>query len=140
MSSEQDTSSVYRHSLTVGIDDLDEMKHVNNLIYLKWCLRAAGAHSKHVGWSSQRYHETGFGFVVRAHKIKYKIPALLGDEIEVKTWVANMEKVSSDRRYQILRKSDGKRLAEAETTWVFVNLKTLAMERIPVEVRQAFQV
>ncbi len=132
--------SVYEYSVNVGIDDLDEMEHVNNLVYLKWCLNAAGAHSKQVGWPSLRYHSTGFGFVVRAHKIKYKVPALLGDEIIVKTWVANMEKVSSDRRYQILRTADGKRLAEAETTWVFVNLKTLELAKIPLEVRQAFVV
>ena len=138
VSNEEDVRLVYRYSVTVGVDDLDEMNHVNNLVYLKWCLRAAGAHSKQVGWPAHRYHDSGFGFVVRAHKIKYKIPALLDDDIEVRTWIANMEKVSSDRRYQILRKSDGKRLAEAETTWVFVNLKTLALARIPEEVRAAF--
>ena len=140
MSNEEDERLVYRYPVTVGIDDLDEMKHVNNLVYLKWCLKAAGAHSRQVGWPTHRYHESGFGFVVRAHKIKYKIPALLDDEVEVRTWVASMEKVSSDRRYQILRKSDGKRLAEAETTWVFVNLKTLELARIPAEVRKAFAV
>ena len=139
VNSEKVCSPIFSYSLTVEADDLDEMNHVNNLIYLKWCLKAAGAHSSYVGWSSQRYHESGFGFVVRAHKIKYKIPALLGDEIVVKTWVANMEKVSSDRRYQILRESDGKRLAEAETTWVFVDFKTLELAKIPEEVRLAFQ-
>ena len=139
MNSEESASLVFEYSLTVEADDLDEMNHVNNLVYLKWCLKAAGAHTKHVGWSSQRFREDGFGFVVRAHKIKYKIPALLGDEIIVKTWVANMEKVSSDRRYHVLRKSDGKRLAEAETTWVFVNMKTLALAKIPADVRDAFQ-
>ena len=106
VSKEADDSLIYRYTVTVGIDDLDEMNHVNNLVYLKWCLKAAGAHSRQVGWPAQRYHESGFGFVVRAHKIKYKIPALLGDEVAIKTWVASMDKVSSDRRYQILRMSD----------------------------------
>ena len=138
VSNQEDVNMEFRHLVTVGVDDLDEMNHVNNLVYLKWCLTAATAHSRQVGWSSERYHESGFGFVVRAHKIKYKIPALLDDEIEVKTWVASMEKVSSARRYQILRKSDGKRLAEAETTWVFVDLKTLELAKIPSEVRRAF--
>ena len=50
-----------------------------------------------------------------------------------------MEKVSSDRRYQIVRASDGKRLAEAETTWVFVDLETLALTKIPEEIRDAFR-
>ena len=59
----------------------------------------------------------------RAHKIKYRIPAVIDDHVVVQTWIETMEKVSSDRRYHIVRKSDGKRLAEAETTWVYVNWK-----------------
>jgi acyl-CoA thioester hydrolase len=114
------------------------MNHVNNLRYLKWCLQAAVAHSKQVGWTSQRYHEKGYGFIVRAHKIKYRIPALLGEKVIVRTWINNMEKVSSDRRYVILRAIDNKRLAEAETTWVYVNLNSLELEKIPPEIREAF--
>jgi acyl-CoA thioester hydrolase len=133
------TKLIYEYAITAQIDDLDEMNHVNNLVYLKWCLKAAGAHSKHVGWPSKRYQASGFGFIVREHKIKYKIPALLGDQVVVKTWVETMERVSSVRRYQILRVADGKRMVEAETNWVFVNMKTLALARIPIEVRSAFE-
>ena len=116
------------------------MQHVNNLRYLKWTLKAAVAHSSAVGWTSKRYHEFGFGFIVRSHHIKYRVPALLGDEIVVKTWIENLDKVSSDRRYQIIRKSDGKRLAEATTTWVFVDLKTLELARIPDEIKSSFAI
>ena len=132
-------SSVYHHQLVVEQDDIDELNHVNNLRYLKWCLKAAVAHSSHVGWTSKRYHESGFGFIVREHKIKYRVPAILNDEIEIKTWIESMERVSSNRRYNIFRKSDGKKLAEAATTWVFVDLDTLELTKIPSEIRQAFQ-
>ena len=134
-----DEPLIYYHELVVTEHDLDEMNHVNNLCYLKWALKAATSHSAHVGWNSKRYHESGFGFIVRAHRIKYRIPAVLNDKIIVKTWIANMEKVSSDRRYLITRAEDGKRLAEAETTWVYVDLKTLALTRIPDELRDAFK-
>lgn len=129
----------YLYPLTVDAEDLDEMNHVNNLRYLQWCLKAASAHSTDVGWTWQRYRESGFGFVVRAHKIKYRVPALIGDEIIVETWIDNMEKVSSDRRYVIKRTSDDKRLAEAETTWVYVDLETMELTRIPDEIRMAFK-
>ena len=135
----QPLSKIYEHHLVVGDEDLDEMNHVNNLRYLKWCLKAAVSHSSHVGWTSKRYRESGFGFIVRAHKIKYRVPALLNDEIVVRTWIENMEKVSSDRCYQIVHASDGKRLAEAETTWVFVDLETLALTKIPEDIRDAFR-
>ncbi len=136
--SKEVNSSVFEHRWAVDAEDLDEMNHVNNLRYLKWCLKAAVAHSDDVGWPSRRYHESGFGFIVREHKIKYRIPAVLGDEVKIRTWVATMDKVSSVRRYQILRVSDGKRLAEAETTWVFVNLSTLELTKIPDAVRDSF--
>lgn len=129
----------YHHRLTVLEDDLDDMNHVNNLRYMKWCLKAASAHSAAIGWTWQRYRDSGFGFIVRAHKIKYRVPALLGDEIVVETWIENMEKVSSDRRYVIKRASDDKRLAEAETTWVYVDFKTMELTKIPEEIRAAFR-
>ena len=133
-----DSPLEYLYKLTVEAESLDEMNHVNNLVFLRWCLKSASAHSKSVGWSSIRYRESGFGFIVRSHKIKYKIPALLGDEIVVKTWVAGMERFSSKRRYHVIRQRDGRRLAEAETNWVFVNLESGELAEIPEQVSTAF--
>ena len=133
-----DSPLEYLYKLTVEAESLDEMNHVNNLVFLRWCLKSASAHSMSVGWSSIRYRESGFGFIVRSHKIKYKIPALLGDEIVVKTWVAGMERFSSKRRYHVIRQRDGRRLAEAETNWVFVNLESGELAEIPEQVSTAF--
>lgn len=128
----------FRFDWEVTASDLDALQHVNNLQYLRWCLKAAVAHSAHVGWSSERYHESGYGFIVREHQIKYRLPAVLGDQVVIETWIATMERVASTRRYHVLRKSDGRRLAEAETKWVYVNLRTLELTRIPVAIQQAF--
>ena len=120
--------------------DIDAMNHVNNLEYLRWTLRAAHSHSKSVGWSGERYRELGAGFIVRSHSIKYRLPALLGDEVTIRTWVKEMNKFSSVRKYHIIRNSDGKRLADAETNWVFVDFETTQLQAIPTEVREAFGV
>lgn len=135
---QRDVEFGYLYKLIVEQDALDEMNHVNNLVFLQWCLKSAGAHSKFVGWSSARYRELGFGFIVRSHKIKYKIPALLGDEIVVKTWVAGMERFSSKRRYHVIRQRDGRRLAEAETNWVFIDFESSELAEIPESVSTAF--
>lgn len=118
--------------------DLDELNHVNNLQYLRWTLQIASAHSKHVGWSSQRYRELGSTWIVRSHQITYKVPAVLHDPILIKTWVADFDRVSSIRKYEIIRESDGCLCATAETRWVFVNLQTLKLSPIPPEVSEAF--
>lgn len=131
-------SDPFEFRLVVSDEEIDEMNHVNNLQYLRWTNRAAVAHSSAVGWTSQAYKNLGFGFIVRSHQIKYRIPAVLGDSILVKTWIASMEKVSSLRKYRITREQDDQLLVQAETNWVFVDLKTLQLTKIPHQVSSAF--
>ena len=131
-------SDVYEFQHVVVQSDIDAMNHVNNLEYLRWTLRAAHAHSASIGWSSDRFRKYGAGFIVRSHNIKYRLPALLGDHVTIKTWVQELNKVSSIRKYHIIRSSDGRRLADAETNWVFVDFQTTALRQIPAEIRTAF--
>jgi acyl-CoA thioesterase FadM len=49
-----------------------------------------------------------------------------------------MERFSSKRRYHVIRQRDGRRLAEAETNWVFVNLDSGELAEIPELVATAF--
>jgi acyl-CoA thioester hydrolase len=125
---------------TVIEEDLDALNHVNNLQYLRWTLKAASAHSSHVGWPSSRYRELGMGWVVRSHNITYKVPAKLNDEIAIHTWIKSFDKVTSIRKYEIIRQTDSRVCAIAETRWVFVDFETLQLVAIPAEVRAAFGV
>lgn len=136
---QEPANSVFEYQLVVESDDIDALNHVNNLRYLKWTNRAAVEHSSHVGWTPEAYHESGYGFIVRSHQIQYRIPAQLGDSIRITTWIAGMEKVSSVRKYRIERESDNQLLARAETNWVYVDLKTLRLTRIPDHVRDSFR-
>ena len=131
-------SDVFAYHHKVIASEIDAMNHVNNLEYLRWTMRAASSHSRSVGWSADRFRAYGAGFIVRSHNIKYRLPALLGDDITVKTWVKEFTKVSSIRKYQIVRSSDQKRLADAETNWVFVDFQTTTLKPIPAEIRSAF--
>ena len=130
--------TIYINQRVVCDEDLDELNHVNNLQYLRWTLKAASDHSKSVGWPSVRYRESGTGWIVRSHKITYKLPAQLGDEIVIRTWIDVLDRVSALRKYEIVRKSDDRTYAVAETRWVFVDLATLKLIAIPDDVRTAF--
>jgi len=127
----------YRHQVTA--DEIDGVGHVNNIEYLRWMQHAAIAHSAAQGWPSQAYHELGQGWVVRSHFIEYLVPAFSGDEIVVRTWVSDMKRVTSMRRYELLRMADGKQLAIASTNWAFVKFATLQPCRVPAEVLDAFE-
>jgi acyl-CoA thioester hydrolase len=120
--------------------DLDNLRHANNISYLKWMQSAALAHSAAQGWPVEAYHQLGQGWVVRSHQIEYLAPALQGDEIIVRTFVANLKKVTSLRRFSIFRPSDNVVLARAATDWAFIDYSTGIPRRIPPAVATAFEV
>jgi len=77
-------------------------------------------------------------WVVREHQITYLNPAFAGDEIEVHTWVVNIRRVRSLRRYEFVRKLDGELLVKGETDWVFVDAKSGRPTAIPTDVSKIF--
>jgi len=131
---------IFFHPHVVQADEIDDLGHANNVVYIAWLQAAAVAHSAAQGWPGSRYHELGQGWVVREQTIKYLLPAFAGDHVVVETWVATMSKVTSLRRYRVSRNGDGALLATAETNWAFVDLTTGKPVRIPPGVGRAFVV
>lgn len=131
--------AIYEHARVVRPDEIDRLGHVNNLVYLSWMIEAAVAHSAVQGWTAERYEQLGGGWVVRSHEIKYVEPAYDGQQIVVRTWVADMTKVASTRRYRIVRADDDRVLAKAATQWAFVDFASGTLRRIPEEVVQSFE-
>lgn len=129
---------IFEFEHTVEESEIDALGHVNNLAYLRWMQDAAVAHSAACGWTTKRYLEAGVGWVVRSHNIEYRTPAMHSDEIVVRTWVAGFKKVTSRRRYDIVRPADEALLATAETNWAFIGFEHRVPRRIPTEVIEAF--
>jgi acyl-CoA thioester hydrolase len=77
-------------------------------------------------------------WVVREHKVEYFLPAFENEEIEIRTWVENIRRVRSLRKYEFIRKADNKVLVKGETDWVFVDVKTGNPRAVPNEVIQVF--
>lgn len=130
--------AIFDHHRKVLDHEIDELGHVNNVEYLRWMQDAAMEHSSVQGWPVERYFELGAGWVARSHHIEYFSPALPNDEIVVRTWVANFQKLRSLRRFKILRRADETLLAEGETTWVFIQFQKRQPCRVPDQVRDAF--
>ncbi len=130
--------AIYEFHLTVTEDEIDGQGHVNNLEYLKWMQDAAVAHSSEQGWTTQRYRNLGSGWVARRHTIEYLQPAFAGENIVVKTWISNFKKVTSLRKYKIIRPADAAVLSTAETNWAFIGLERYIPRRIPQELCESF--
>jgi acyl-CoA thioester hydrolase len=128
---------VYSFEFTVPSDALDENGHVNNVRYVQWMQEAAVRHYESLG-GIPLTQAIGATWVVRSHNIEYLRPAFAGDRLEVRTWVVDIRRVRSLRRYRFLRVSDGKLLVKGETDWVFVDAKTGAPMVVPEQIIQIF--
>jgi len=129
---------IHLKPLVVGSEAIDVHRHVNNQEYLRWMQEVAIEHSTAQGWPMVRYLEISASWYVRSHLIEYLRPAMLGDEIRVCTWVASMARRNSLRRTLFLRDADHAIVAQAETQWIFVDLKNGRPLPIPDDVRNAF--
>lgn len=128
----------HRIIVTAEAADIDELEHVSNLVYVRWVQDVAMAHTRAVGWDHAEYRALGAIFVVRRHEIEYVQPVVLGEEIELHTWVAVLKGASSERRTAMRRVRDGAVVARAVTTWAFIDLASGRPTRIPEAVRAAF--
>lgn len=128
---------IYRYQFTISIEDIDGNGHVNNVRYIQWMQDAAVRHYAAIGGVTpmQAINAT---WVVRSHHIEYLSPAFAGDQIEVRTWVANLRRVRSLRCYEFYRPSDGQLLARGETDWVLVHASTGRPLAIPNEISRVF--
>jgi len=131
------TEGILKYELTIPPDALDENEHVNNVVYLQWMQDVAIMHFTAMG-GNEVMHKLGASWFAREHNIKYLSPAFEGEEIAIFTWVANLHRARSMRRYMFVRKSDNKTLAKGETDWVFVDAKTGRPKIIPDEITALF--
>jgi acyl-CoA thioester hydrolase len=131
---------IFRYPHAVRDDEIDALGHANNVAYVEWMQSAALAHSAAQGWPGERYRAIGRGWVVRSHQIRYLQPAFAGDQVLIETWVATMKKVSSLRRYRMVRQADQALLAEAETDWAFIDYASGRPVRIDREIAEAYHV
>ena len=129
-------SSIYTKTILIPHNAIDENGHVNNVAYVQWMQDIAVEHYTSIGGIEAQGPDTTW--VVREHKIEYLLPAFEGEEIEIKTWVENIRRVRSLRKYEFARKVDEEILVKGETDWVFMDVKTGSPRAVPDEVSKIF--
>jgi acyl-CoA thioester hydrolase len=114
---------------------IDELGHVNNVVYLSWVQDVAIAH-----WNSLTTPElrARLIWVALRHEIDYKAEAVLGDRIIARTWTGLGRGVRYARHTRILRAGDSALLAEAVTQWCPVDAVTRKPTRLPAEIAAYF--
>ena len=120
---------------TITPADIDELGHVNNVVYLRWVQDVAIAHWQAAATPEQ---QAALAWVALRHEIDYKHPALPGDGIIASTWVGAAEAVRFERYVEIFRARDRRLLARARTVWCPIGRATGRVTRVDEAVRRVF--
>lgn len=131
--------AVYEYELVVSDAVIDENRHINNVAYVQWMQDVAIAHSNSVG-GTQATQSVGATWVARSHHIQYLRPGFAGDRLRILTWIADLRKARSRRKYKFLRTTDNTVLAAGETDWVFVDAVTGRPRSVPETVACCYQI
>lgn len=116
-------------------EDIDELGHVNNIVYVRWIQDVASAHWRSISTPDERAE---LAWVVVRHEIDYKAAARAGDALVGRTWVGEQSFATCVRHTEIARASDSRTLVVAQTTWCAIDPKDARIRRIPERMRSRF--
>lgn len=118
--------------------ELDSFGHVNNAVYVNYMQEAAIEASADAGFGPAWYEAHGANWVIRRLAIRYLLPALYHEELEVRTWISEVRRATSTREYEITRTADRASIARARVQWVYLNSRTGRPARVPPEIAERF--
>lgn len=126
--------NVFTLNLKVSLDDIDELQHVNNLVYVKWMDEIASKHWAHLTKDTPLPQ---YVWVVVRHEIDYLKQAVLEDEITVNTWVGETKGITSIRFMEFYK--EDLLLVRAKTIWAMLDATTFKPSRIRENVLKVLQ-
>ena len=120
----------------VAWEDVDPAQHVNNAKYFTYLEESGIQAVSQFGVSMHSFLKDGYGTVARRTRIEYKQPAVLGDTLEITTYLSNPRPVRATRHFIIRRQADQQLVAQAYILWAFIDLQTGKPVRMPESLRR----
>ncbi len=127
------------HSLTftASADDIDELGHVNNAVWVRWLERIAVAH-----WEADAApeHRDRYIWVVTRHEIDYRGNVGLGESVTAQTRIPEGPSGARFDRCTAFSDQTGRILVDARTTWALIDRSTGRLARVTADIAAPFLV
>ncbi len=126
---------IFERRITAAPEDIDELGHVNNAVWVRWIQDVATAH-----WDAAAApeHQAAYVWVVTRHEIDYLRAVLPGETVTARTWVPEPPRGARFDRHIEFVGADGKPRVRSVTTWAMVDRATGRALRVSAEVAAPF--
>jgi acyl-CoA thioester hydrolase len=122
-------------SITAVPEDIDELGHVNNAVWVQWVQRIALAH-----WYALAPAEdqAAYFWVITRHEIDYRGNVSVGETVTGETWVPEPPRGARFNRHVRFVGEDGRVKVEAVTTWAIIDRAAGRIIRVPAHLAALF--
>lgn len=124
----------FTRSFTASPEDIDELGHVNNAVWVRWIQDVATAHWAAVAPAE---HQAAHVWVVTRHEIDYRGNLRVGESVTAETWVGEPKGARFDRHIRFTG-ADGRVKVEAVATWALLDRASGKLLRVRPEVAAPF--
>lgn len=133
----------YPHPFTLPVtpcaEDIDGLNHTNNAVYVQWCEKVGWAHSEALGLGMADYLRLDRAMAIRKAEYDYVLPSLQDEALTLGTWItASDGKLTMERRFQIVRNSDGATILRGRWDLVCIEVGSGKPRRLPPEFCQIY--
>lgn len=125
----------FTYPLKVSKAHLDNVNHVNNVVYVQWIQDAAEKHWQ--AFVSEKLNDDVL-WIIRRHEVDYFNAAFLDDELLIHTWTGEYTNITWLRYCEVTRPSDNKKIISAKTTWIPLDRKTQRPKKITEDMIMMF--
>jgi acyl-CoA thioester hydrolase len=122
-------------TITAQPEDIDELGHVNNAVWVRWIQDLATAH-----WNAVAPQDAidRYIWVVSRHEIDYRGNVGTGAEVTGRTWIADPPKGARFWRNSDFTDAGGKIIVAAKTNWAIIDRPTGRAVRVPSNLAELF--
>jgi len=134
-------AKAFETEIVVQPRDIDINGHVHHTVYLDYLLAARyDQMARCYRMSMEAFFELGYTWFARKYEIEYKAGLILGDTAIVRTWVAEVGKMSVDVGFEIKSKGTDRTAAKGIARYVLMDVKKNRPARIPEEIIQRYSI
>ncbi|KKK75153.1 hypothetical protein LCGC14_2876590 [marine sediment metagenome] len=134
-SSQREGEIDFTLTFTAQPDDIDELGHVNNAVWVRWIQDLATSH-----WNAiaPKAAIEQYIWVVTRHEIDYRGNVGVGAEVTGQTWISEPPKGARFWRNVSFTGPDGKIKVAAKTNWAIIDQAKGRAVRVPSELAELF--
>ena len=125
----------FERQVTAQPEDIDELGHVNNAVWVRWIQDIATAHWYAVAPPA---HRDAYIWVVIRHEIDYLRSVGPSETVTGRTWIPDAPRGARFDRHMEFTGDDGKPRVKAKTTWAIIDKTSGRPIRVPAEVAEPF--